>query len=169
GVDVEAQAYKLLASYTSDAAGLAQGSVTAVVQFLAAVFILYYAFRDRAVLMRGVRDLLPLSQAESDHLFARAADSLHANLYATVVTSLIDATGGGLMFWLLGLPAPVLWAVVIFVLSVLPVVGAGLVWFPAAVYLAASGQWLAAAALVGWGVLSFLIVDNVIYVRLAGE
>src|SRR5262245_8998490 len=56
-----------------------------------------------------------------------------------------------------------------FVLSILPIVGAGLVWLPAAVYLALSGQLLAAAALIAWGVLSFLIVDNVIYVRLAGE
>ena len=67
------------------------------------------------------------------------------------------------------MPAPVLWAVVIFVLSILPIVGAGFVWIPASIYLAVSGRWLAAGALVGWGVLSFLIVDNVIYVRLAGE
>src|SRR5207247_2407772 len=40
-------------------------------------------------------------------------------------TSLIDAVGGGLMFWVVGLPAPLLWGVVIFVLSFLPVVGAG--------------------------------------------
>ena len=86
-----------------------------------------------------------------------------------MVTSLIDATGGGLMFWWLGLPSPLLWAVVMFVLSVLPVVGAGLVWGTAAVYLAMTGQWLSALALVGWGVLSFIVVDNVIYVRLAGE
>jgi len=84
------------------------------------------------------------------------------------VTSLIDATGGGLLFWVLGLPAPLLWAVVMFVLSILPVLGAALVWLPAAAYLALGGRWLPAAALVGWGVLSFMVVDNVIYVRLAG-
>jgi predicted PurR-regulated permease PerM len=169
GVDVEAEAYRLIGSYTRDAASLAQGSVTAAIQFLAAVFILYYAFRDRSVLMHGVRDLLPLSRGESDRVFDGAADSVHANLYATFVTSVIDATGGGLMFWLLGLPSPVLWGVVIFVLSFLPVLGAGMVWFPAAVFLAMTGRWLAAAALIAWGILSFMIVDNVIYVRLAGE
>jgi predicted PurR-regulated permease PerM len=168
-LDAEAEARKVIASYTRDVTGLVQGSVTAVIQFLVAVFILYYLFRDRAAFLNGVRDLLPLSRAESDRVFARAADSVHANLYATVVTSVIDATGGGLMFWALGLPAPVLWGVVIFVLSILPIVGAGLVWGPAALYLAMTGRWLAAAALVAWGVLSFLIVDNVIYVRLAGE
>jgi predicted PurR-regulated permease PerM len=56
-----------------------------------------------------------------------------------------------------------------FILSILPIVGTGFVWIPAAIYLALTGRWLAAAALVAWGVLSFLITDNVIYVRLAGE
>jgi predicted PurR-regulated permease PerM len=86
-----------------------------------------------------------------------------------MITSLIDATGGGLMFWLLGLPSPALWGSVIFVLSILPVLGAGLVWAPAAAYLAVSGQWLHSGGLLAWGVLSFLIVDNIVYVRLAGE
>jgi predicted PurR-regulated permease PerM len=168
-LDIETEARKLVASYTQDVTNLAQGSVSTVLQFLIAMFILYYLFLDRSEFVQGTRDLLPLSRAESDRVFARAADSVHANLYATLVTSLIDATGGGLMFWALGLPAPLLWAVVMFVLSILPIVGTGFIWIPAAIYLALTGRWIAAAALVAWGVLSFLITDNVIYVRLAGE
>jgi predicted PurR-regulated permease PerM len=133
------------------------------------VFLLYYLFVDRATFLYGLRDLLPLSRSESDQVFARAADSVHANLHATIVTSLIDSAGGGLMFWALGLPAPFLWTAVMFVLSLLPVVGAGLVWVPAVAYLALSGRWLAALALLAWGVLTFIIVDNIVYVRLAGE
>src|SRR5205085_9831743 len=133
------------------------------------VFVLYYLFRDRAQFLRALRGLLPLTRADSDRLFARAADSVHANLYATIVTSAIDAVGGGLMFWALGLPSPVLWGVVMFVLSILPVVGTALVWVPAAAYLAVTGNWLAAVALVVWGIVEFIIVDNIIYVRLAGQ
>ena len=68
-----------------------------------------------------------------------------------------------------GLPAPVLWAFVMFILSLLPVVGAGLVWIPAAVYLAITGRWLATASIVGWGTLCFIFVDNLLYMRLVGE
>jgi predicted PurR-regulated permease PerM len=169
GLDVGAEARKLIESYTRGASDIARGSAAAVIQFLVAVFILYYLFLDRAVFLNGLRDLLPLSRAESSYLFTRAADSVHGMLYATVVTSLIDAAGGGLVFWAVGLPAPVLWAVVMFLLSLLPVLGAGLVWVPAAAYLALTGRWLAAAALVGWGLLTFVIVDNALYARLAGE
>jgi len=168
-IDVERELRKLGESYTQDISGLVNGSITAFIQFAVAVFILFHLFRDRSALMQGVRDVLPLSRAECDRVLARAADSVHANLYATLVTSLIDAVSGGLMFWALGLPSPVLWGVVMFVLSILPVVGTALVWVPAAAYLAVTGSWLAAVALVVWGIVEWIIVDNIIYVRLAGE
>lgn len=168
-LDVEEEIRKMVRAYTGDISSLAQGSVTAMIQFLVALFILFHLFRDRGAFTYGLRNLLPLSRAESDKVFARAADSVHANLYATMITSLIDATGGAIMFWLLGLPAPVLWGVVVFVLSVLPVVGAGLVWAPAALYLFLAGQWPQGLALLAWGFASFWVVDNIIYVRLAGE
>lgn len=169
GLDVEQEARTWIASYTASATAFLQGSVDVVLQSLVALFILFHLFRDRAQFVRGVRDLLPLSRAESDRVFASVADSVHANLYATVVTSCIDAAGGGLMFWALGLPSPVLWSVVMFVLSLLPVVGAGMVWAPAIAYLVLNGQWLSALLLLGWGLGSWFVVDNIIYVRLAGE
>jgi len=169
GVDLETEAYGLLGSYMRSAAGLAQGSAEAVVQFLAAVFIVFYALRDRGVLVRGVRELLPLTKPETDRVFASVAGSVHANLYANVLTSVIDSTGFGLLFWLLGLPAPILWAFVMFILSLLPIVGAGLVWIPAALYLAITGRWLGAVGVVAWGTLCFIIVDNFLYMRLVGE
>jgi len=168
GIDVEEQVRLLVVGYAQSVSTLVEGSVEATIQFLVIVFVLYYLFRDRRTFLEGLRNLLPLSREECDRVFARAADSVHANLYATLITSLIDAVGGGFMFWLLGLPAPFVWGAVIFVLSILPVVGAGLVWFPAAVYLALAGDFMSAGLMMGWGVGSFLVVDNVVYVRLAG-
>ena len=115
-----------------------------------------------------MRDLLPLSKAESDFLMARAADSVHATVYATVVTSVIDSVAFGLLFWWTGLPAPVLWSVIMFLLSLLPVLGAGMIWFPATLYLAWSGSWLGAAGLAAVGAATAVFVDNMLYARLAG-
>jgi len=168
-VDVETEARTLIRSYTQNITDLAQGSVNAAIQFLLAVFILFFIFKERQFFLTSIRELLPMAPAESDHVFRRFEDSVHANVYATLITSVIDATGGGLMFWLLGLPAPFIWAAVMFVLSLLPIVGAGLVWGPAVIYLALVGQWLGAVGLLAWGLLSFFIVDNILYVRLAGK
>jgi predicted PurR-regulated permease PerM len=70
---------------------------------------------------------------------------------------------------LLGLPSPVTWGVVMFFLSFLPLLGTWIVWLPAALVLGLSGLWLNAFGLLMWGIASSVVVDNIIYVRIAGE
>jgi predicted PurR-regulated permease PerM len=168
GVNIEAEVRKFVESFTKDFSAVAQGSVASAVQFLAAVFLLFFLFRDRAAFLEGVMNLLPLTREETNRIMVRAADSVHANLYATFVTSLITTTAIGLMFWWLGLPSPMLWTVVMFFLSLLPVVGAGLVWLPAAVYLAMEGRLGAGILLVAWAMLFFVLVDTILYAKIAG-
>jgi predicted PurR-regulated permease PerM len=169
GIDIDAEASKVTRAYFGDAAALAQGSLMAVFQAVIAVFILFYMLRDRKELLAGLRRLLPLRRAEADRVFDGAAGSVYANLYAALVTSAINGVVGGLLFWAVGLPSPVTWGVVIFVLSLLPVVGIFLVWVPAAVYLGLVGNWGGAAALVVWGVGTSILVDTILYTRLAGD
>jgi predicted PurR-regulated permease PerM len=169
GVDVDGGVRRLVAEYTQDASYLIQGSVAAILQAVIGLFVLYHLFRDRAALMESVRRMVPLTRDESDQVFKRAADSVYANLYATVITSIIDGVGGGLMFWAVGLPSPVLWGVVMFVLSILPILGTGMVWVPAGAYLALIGQWPQALALCAWGLAGWVVVDNYLYVELAGN
>jgi len=169
GIDIDAEASKAARAYFGDAGALAQGSVMAVFQAVIAVFILFYMLRDRKELLAGVRRLLPMRRAESERVFDGAAGSVYANLYATLVTSVIDGVGLGLMFWVVGLPSPVTWGVVTFVLSFLPILGTYIVWMPAAIYLGMIGNWGGAAAILVYGVVSWCIVDNIIYVRIAGD
>jgi predicted PurR-regulated permease PerM len=168
-VDIDREVRRLIEANTRDVSALAQGSLMAVVQFVVAMFILYYLLQDRSSLLRGVRTLLPLSADESDRVLRTAAGSIHANLHANFLTSVIDGVGGGLVFWLLGLPAPVTWGFVMFVLSFIPMFGTWLAWGPATAYLALSGNWGGAAGMLAWGLTSAFVVGWVIYTRLAGE
>jgi len=169
GVDLEAQVRSFIGAHTQDVAQLTQGSAAAVVQFLLTIFVLYYLFRDRERFLAGLRELLPLTHAECDQVFDGAAGSVHANLRAAVITSAIDSVTFGLTFWAVGLPAPVLWASVMFILALVPILGAALVWIPAALYLLVSGRWPAGAAVVACGLALFIFVDNLLYSRLAGD
>jgi predicted PurR-regulated permease PerM len=168
-VDIDRQARAFVASYTQDPTSLLTGSVWAIVQAAVAVFILFHLFRDRGSLTRSVHTLVPLTKDEADQVMRRVVDVVRANLYANVVTSLVAAAGGGIMFYLTGVPSPVLWAVVMFVVSLLPVLGSFLIWLPAAVYLSATDHWWGAAALLTWGALNSILVDNILYVRVAGD
>jgi predicted PurR-regulated permease PerM len=169
GVDLDAEARKAGERLLGGPVAVAQGSLMAALQAGLAVFILFHLLRDRAELLAAVRRMLPLRRAEADRVFESAAGSVYANLYASLVTSAIDGATAGLMFWVLGLPSPVTWGAVAFVLSLLPVAGIIFIWLPVSAYLAMTGNWGGAAAMAGWGIACSILVDTLLYTRLAGD
>ena len=81
-------------------------------------------------------------------------DTIQATVFGTLVTAAVQGTLGGLMFWWLGLPAPMLWGAVMALCAIVPVLGTFVIWVPAAIFLAASaGHWGKAAILVAWRAL----------------
>ncbi|MCE9531528.1 MAG: AI-2E family transporter [Planctomycetes bacterium] len=168
-IDLEAEGRKLIMSPARDASGVLSGSLLVMVQFALALFILFHFLKDGSLMRERVRGLLPMTAEESNQVFASVADSVRANIYATVVTSLINAVTGGLLFWAIGLPSPVFWAVVIFVVSILPVLGTFLIWVPAAAFMLISNQWQGAMMLIAWGVSTAILVDSLMFARLAGS
>lgn len=167
--EVEVRTREWLDKLVGSSFGVVKSAADAVVQSLVAVFLLFFALRDHRSLLDQVRGFLPVAPAVADRLLGRAADAVHATVYGTFVTAAIQGVTGGLLFWALGLPAPVLWGVVMTILGILPFVGAFVVWVPAAIYLAAEGQWWQAAALTVWGVLMAGPVCNYIYAVAAGD
>jgi predicted PurR-regulated permease PerM len=145
------------------------GSAWVIVQLLLTLFVLFYLFRDHRTALGALRSLVPLSERETDEVFTRVADTIHATIFGTLVVAAVQGALGGLMFWWLGLPAPILWGAVMALLAIVPVLGAFVVWVPAAVFLAASGQWGKAAILTVWGGVVVALIDNLLYPILVGK
>ena len=78
-------------------------------------------------------------------------DTVHATVYGTLAVAAVQGILGGLMFWALDLPTPLLWGLVMGLLSVVPVLGAFVVWIPAAILLTLDGSWARALILAIWG------------------
>jgi predicted PurR-regulated permease PerM len=72
----------------------------------------------------------PLSSAETNRLFARIVDTVEATLYGTVTVAVVQGALGGLIFWWLDLPQPVLWGLAMGALAIVPVLGAFVNGFP---------------------------------------
>jgi predicted PurR-regulated permease PerM len=145
------------------------GSVAAILQLLITVLVLFYFFRDKRDLAADARSYLPLSERETDVVIRRITDTIQATIFGSLTVAAVQGFMGGLMFWLLGLPAPVVWGAVMAVLATIPVAGTFLVWAPAAVYLALSGSWGKALVLVGWGAVAIGLIDNLLYPMLVGK
>ena len=168
-VDVRGQVAQAMRALPARLPALVSGSLWVAMELLLVLFFLFYFFRDRHKVLQTLRTLVPLSEAETTEVFARVADTLHATLYGTLVVAMVQGALGGLMFWWLGLPAPLVWGTVMGLLAVVPILGAFVVWIPVAVFLALEGQWGKALILTGWGGLVIALVDNLLYPMLVGQ
>jgi len=145
------------------------GLVQLVVALAMMVFTLFYLFRDGERMVTLALDWIPLDPVRSRKLFYRVADLIHASVYGIVVIAVIQGSLGGLAFWALDLPSPLLWTVVMSVMATIPMLGTFVVWIPAAIYLVAVGAYTKALALTIWGTLVIGLADNLLRPRLVGQ
>ena len=145
------------------------GAVGAIGQTALVVFTLFYFFRDGEHIQRAAYGMVPLRGAQWDSILSRTSDVIGATVYGVLVIAAIQGTLGTFIFWVLGLPSPLLWGVVMFFLSMIPMAGAFLVWVPAAAYLALTGLYGKAVILVAGGFLVISSIDNFLSPRLVGR
>jgi predicted PurR-regulated permease PerM len=145
------------------------GAVGAVTQTLLVVFTLFYFFRDGDRIRHAAYEMVPLQRVQWTDIIRRTQEVIAATVYGVLAIAAIQGSLGTFIFWALGLPSPLLWGVVMFFLSMIPMAGAFLVWVPAAIYLALTGTYLKAGILVVWGVLVIGSIDNVLSPRLVGR
>jgi predicted PurR-regulated permease PerM len=146
-----------------------RGSFSGMLNLFLTFYFLFYLLRDRDTIVETMRLYLPLSNAEFSRVSRRAVDTIFATVFGTVAVAALQGSLGGLMFWWLGLPAPVFWGVLMALLAVIPVLGAFVIWAPAAALLALSGNYQSAIVLTIWGTVVVGLVDNVIYPILVGN
>lgn len=154
---------------TAQSATLLRGSINQAIVLLLVFYMLFYFLRDRQLAVRALREFSPLNSDETAHIIARFTDAVHATVFGTVMVAAVQGTLGGLMFWLLGLPAPAFWGLVMGLLAIVPVLGAFVVWVPAAIFLAAEGEWVRALVLAVWGGVIIATIDNLLYPMFVGN
>ena len=163
------QSARLAASWLSATLSAALTvSLWFLTQVVVAVFVLFYFLRDGQVMLAWLRDLIPLSAGRLDAISSKVIQTIRISLAAKILMASIQGTLGGLMFFWLGLPAPVFWGLVMAFFSVLPILGAFVVWVPAALFFAVQREWLYGLILTGWGVLIINPVDNLLGPVLVG-
>jgi predicted PurR-regulated permease PerM len=137
---------------------------------LAIVFVLalYYFLVDRSSIRRAVEDALPLDKEQKHQLLSQFVSVTRATLKGTVVMGVIQGALGGILFWVLGLPSPLVFGVIFAVLATIPNFGAVMVWLPTAVVLAFLGDWGRAAIMAGVGGIVIAMPDYLLRPRLIG-
>ena len=146
-----------------------RGTVTFIFQFFILLYTMFFLLVDGPTMLRQILNYLPLTDDDGEQMKDRFVSVTRATIKGTIVIGAIQGTLSGLAFWIVGIPDVVFWTVVMIVLSVLPLIGAALVWAPAALVLAANGHVLQAVLLVLFCALIVGSVDNVLRPRLVGR
>ena len=142
--------------------------VSSIVKAFFVIFTMYYLFRDADKIVNKLPDALPLDREQSEALIFRTQQVVSASVYGVMTIAALQGLLAGLAYWILGIPSPILWAVLTAFVCMIPIAGSFLVWAPLAIYLIATGHWTKAVLLVIWGALVISTIDNFLRPKLVG-
>ena len=150
------------------ALGIGQNTFVFITGVFIALYLAFFLIRDGRALARSARRSMPLAQAHQRELILKFGTVIRATVKGNLLVAALQGLLGGLAFWALGVSAPLLWGVMMAFLSLVPVVGAALVWAPVALYfLIADATWKG-VVLAAFGALVIGLVDNLLRPMLVG-
>ena len=142
--------------------------VSGIVRAFFVLFTMYYLFKDGDKIVDKLPAALPLGRKQSEAIILRTKEVVSASVYGVVAIAAIQGLLGGIAFWVLGIPSPLLWAVLMGFVCMIPLAGSFLVWLPLSIYLMITGHWTKAIILIVWGALVISTVDNLLRPKLVG-
>ncbi|QBF26178.1 AI-2E family transporter [Pseudomonas tructae] len=155
--------------FATQAFSFGQGTFDFLVSFGIMLYLLFFFLRDGAELARKIRTAVPLAEQQKRRLQLKFNRVVRATVKGNLLVAVTQGALGGVIFWILDIPSALVWAVLMAFLSLLPAVGAGIVWAPVAVYFVATGAFWKGVVLAVFGVFVIGLVDNVLRPILVGK
>lgn len=133
------------------------------------LYLTFFLLRDGDALSHRIIDAIPLAPEQRRTLVEKFIIVIRAIIKGSIVVAVLQGAIGGLVFWGLGIHAPLLWGVLMGFMSLLPAVGTGIIWVPVAIYLLLTGAIWQGLVLVGCGLFVIGMVDNLLRPILVGK
>ena len=151
------------------ALNIGQNTFEFVISLGVMLYLLFFLLRDGARLAVRIEHAIPLSSDDRRELLRKFATVIRATVKGNVVMAATQGFLGGVMFWFLGIPSALLWGVLMALLSMLPAIGAAVLWGPIAIYFLFTGAIWKGITLILFGIFVIGIVDNVLRPLLVGK
>ncbi|MFA5840128.1 MAG: AI-2E family transporter [Candidatus Margulisiibacteriota bacterium] len=166
-----------LLSFAGQSMGWLQGVLRAIPNVIFSVFVtifcLYFFLKGGKNINKIVRNLFPLPEGRYEQIFAKFDDISRSMILGQILVGIVQGFLAFLGFWVVGIPNPVLWGFVTSIISIIPMLGAAMVWFPITVYLfikcSVTGVFWPAIAMFLWGFLVVSTIDNFLKPKIVGD
>lgn len=150
---------KLLMNQTT---WLVANATKTVFLFVLMIFTTYYFFKEGSYLIHKVKRLMPFSEQQVEESFGQLHDIIQATIYGGVVIALLQGVLGGILFWLVDISSPIFWGGIMAFLSIIPFVGAFIIYIPAGFILMLGGHFVQGIIVITVGTLIISQIDNVL-------
>lgn len=153
----------------NQAYGLGQVTLKFAVTLCVMMYLLFFLLRDGLWMERKIYEAIPLGGQRKTDLFGKFSTVVKATVKGNIIVACIQGALGGVAFWFYGIQGAVLWGSIMAVLSLLPAVGASLVWGPVAIYFLVTGMIWQGVSLIIYGALVIGMIDNFLRPVLVGK
>jgi len=150
-------------------AGLTRGTLGFMLQFFVMAYAMFYFLIDGRSMLDRILHYVPLSPADEERLLEKFVSVARATLKGSLLIGMIQGALAGVAFWLAGVPGAAFWGTITVVASIVPSIGAALVWLPIVIYLLVTGHAGAGLWLLAWGLLVVSTIDNFLRPRFVGR
>ena len=133
------------------------------------LYVTFFLLRDGDRIGPAIVRALPLEPAVARRLAEKFVAVVRATIKGSGVVALAQGALGAVTFWIVGLPAALLWGMLMAIAALLPAVGPAIIWGPVAVYLLATGDIWQAVVVIASGVLVIGLADNILRPMLVGR
>ena len=111
-----------------------------LVHFFLMMMVTYYLFRDGIRLKEYLTQLLPVPRDQLEKIVKKFHEMGRALIVGNGLCGIVQGVLGGFGFFIFGLHSPLLWGTIIGFMAFLPVIGASVVFIPAAIILLVQGN-----------------------------
>lgn len=154
---------------TKQAINIGQNTFNFLVSFTIMLYILFFLLRDGDKIAARIKQAAPLNTEHKRTLFNNLTTAIRATVKGNIIVAAVQGALGGIAFWFLGVQGALLWAVLMAFLSLLPAIGAALIWVPVAIYFLVTGAIWQGVTLIAFGILVIGLVDNILRPILVGK
>ena len=133
------------------------------------LYVTFFLLRDGDRIGPAVIRALPLRPAVAERLADKFVAVVRATIKGSGVIALVQGALGAVTFWIVGLPAGLLWGLLMAIAALLPAVGPAIIWVPVAIYLLATSAIWQAIVVILSGVLVIGLADNILRPILVGR
>lgn len=151
------------------ASRMTAGTAAFLLNLFVMVYAMFFFLKDGEKILEKIFYYMPLSHEDETLVLQRFSSITRATVKGTLVIGVIQGALAGLAFWVAGIGGAAFWGTLMAILSIVPGIGAALIWVPAVVYLFLTGQVLAGALLLGWCAAVVGTIDNVLRPALVGK